>query len=107
MKENNHFLVTGGAGFIGSALVRHLVHEQGCTVTVVDKLTYSGNRNNLQTVEESPLLHFVQGDISDGPLIKSLLATARPSGIFHLAAESHVVSWSWKIGQVAKVYSAR
>ncbi len=82
-------LVTGGAGFIGSAVVRHLV-GQGKRVVVLDKLTYAGNLASLKAVEGSNHLRFVQGDIADGALVRELLAEERIEGIMHLAAESHV-----------------
>ncbi|MDX3642269.1 dTDP-glucose 4,6-dehydratase [Streptomyces sp. MB09-02B] len=84
-------LVTGGAGFIGSHYVRTLLHgaHQGCEdarVTVVDKLTYAGNRDNLP--EQHPRLDFVQGDICDPTLLLDLLPGH--DAVVHFAAESHV-----------------
>ncbi|REK18949.1 MAG: dTDP-glucose 4,6-dehydratase [Planctomycetota bacterium] len=83
-------LVTGGAGFIGSCLVRHLVQNRLARVVTLDKLTYAGHRSSLRAVLDDPLHEFVQGDIGDAPLVASLLAAHRPQAILHLAAESHV-----------------
>lgn len=84
------FLVTGGAGFIGSALVRHLVGAVGAEVLVVDKLTYAGTRTSLRQVENQPGFRFLQADICDRPAMDAALAEFRPDAILHLAAESHV-----------------
>jgi dTDP-glucose 4,6-dehydratase len=83
-------VVTGGAGFIGSALCRHLVRDRGWRVTNADKLTYAANLASLDEVAGSPLYSFVQADICDGGAMAAILATARPDAILHLAAESHV-----------------
>jgi len=83
-------LVTGGAGFIGSALVRHLIGETGHEVLNLDKLTYAGVLSSLDPVGNSPRYRFVRGDICDGPLVGRLLADYRPDVVAHLAAESHV-----------------
>jgi dTDP-glucose 4,6-dehydratase len=82
-------VVTGAAGFIGSALVRDLIGA-GERVVSLDKLTYAGNRDNLAPVAASPAHRFVQGDVNDGTLLRQLFAEARPSVVYHLAAESHV-----------------
>jgi dTDP-glucose 4,6-dehydratase len=82
-------LVTGGAGFIGSAVVRRLVRG-GDAVVVLDALTYAGTRTSLAEVEGAPGFHFVHGDIGDGALVRRLLAEHRPDAILNLAAESHV-----------------
>ena len=82
-------LVTGGAGFIGSAVVRHAVRD-GIAVVNVDKLTYAGSLTNVAEVAESPLYAFEQADICDRPRIDAILAQHRPDAIMHLAAESHV-----------------
>ena len=81
-------LVTGGAGFIGSNLVRYLSNS-GNTVLNLDKLTYAGNLQNLMSIE-SDKHHFVKGDIADEKLISRLLAEYQPRAIVNLAAESHV-----------------
>lgn len=82
-------LVTGGAGFIGSAVVRRLV-AAGRFVVTLDKLTYSGTRTSLRDVEGAPNHLFVQGDILEGTLVRQLLQEHRIEGVMHLAAESHV-----------------
>jgi dTDP-glucose 4,6-dehydratase len=83
-------LVTGGAGFIGSAFVRLLIGETSHRVVNLDKLTYAGNLENLRTVESSDRYRIVEGDICDWHLVESLLAREKPDAIVHFAAESHV-----------------
>jgi dTDP-glucose 4,6-dehydratase len=83
-------LVTGGAGFIGSALVRHLIQDSAHEVLVLDKLTYAGVLESLDPVANDPRYRFVRGDICDAALLASLLAEFQPDVIAHLAAESHV-----------------
>jgi len=83
-------LVTGGAGFIGSAFVRLVVAETGWEVVNLDKLTYAGNLENLTAVEASGRYRFVQGDIADSEVVDALVAEAKPEAIVHFAAESHV-----------------
>jgi len=82
--------VTGGAGFIGSALIRHLIANSPHEVLNLDKLTYAGVLESLDEVADDPRYRFVRGDICDGPLVRSLLAEFQPDVIAHLAAESHV-----------------
>jgi dTDP-glucose 4,6-dehydratase len=82
--------VTGGAGFIGSAVCRHLVGELGHEVVVIDKLTYAANLASLAPVSNSPLFRLEQADICDAPRMAQLFDTHRPDGVIHLAAESHV-----------------
>ncbi|GAA4010286.1 dTDP-glucose 4,6-dehydratase [Sphingomonas humi] len=82
-------LVTGGAGFIGSAVVRRLV-ASGQRVVTLDKLTYSGSLTSLREVEGNPNHRFVEGDIGDQAMITALLREEDVGGIMHLAAESHV-----------------
>ncbi len=83
-------LVTGGAGFIGSAVCRHLVNERQCHVLNVDKLTYAGVRESLREVESNPLYRFAQVDVCDKEAIALLFDDFRPDAVMHLAAESHV-----------------
>ncbi len=84
-------LVTGGAGFIGSTLVRLLLAERpGWRVVTLDKLTYAGREENLAEVAGHPGHRFVRGDVCDGPLLARLLAEERVEAVLHLAAESHV-----------------
>ncbi|MBR3190176.1 dTDP-glucose 4,6-dehydratase [Bosea sp. (in: a-proteobacteria)] len=84
------YLVTGGAGFIGSAVVRHLIRQTPHQVLVVDKLTYAGNRDNLEPVSNDPRLAFLQADIGDQAAMRQAFAEFRPDIVMHLAAESHV-----------------
>ena len=83
-------LVTGGAGFIGSAFVRLVIRETGYSVVTLDKLTYAGNLANLAPVEDSDRYEFVHGDICDRELVNRLLSMHTPDAIVHFAAESHV-----------------
>lgn len=83
-------LVTGGAGFIGSAVVRHLVLDRGYEVLNLDKLTYAGTLSSLRAVEKNPLYRFLKADICDGQAVSAAVASFRPDRIMHLAAESHV-----------------
>ena len=82
-------LVTGGCGFIGSALVRHLVGA-GFGVINLDALTYAGTLGSVASVSNDSKYTFAKGDIGDGALVRRLLEKHRPTWIFHLAAESHV-----------------
>jgi dTDP-glucose 4,6-dehydratase len=83
-------LITGGAGFIGSCLVRMVVASRTARVINLDKLTYAGNLDSLDEVRDDPLHVFVEGDIGDRTLVASLLAEHEPAAILNLAAESHV-----------------
>ncbi len=84
-------LVTGGAGFIGSNLVRLLLEERPAwRIVNLDKLTYAGNAENLAGLERHPRHRFVRGDICNGELIADLFTTERIEAVMHLAAESHV-----------------
>ena len=82
--------VTGGAGFIGSALVRHLIENTGHEVLNFDKLTYAGTLSTVERVAGSDRYRFVQGDICDPQAVRAAIAAFRPEIITHLAAESHV-----------------
>jgi len=85
------YLVTGGAGFIGSAFVRLVLRAQPeARVVNLDKLTYAGNLENLESVAANPHYSFVHGDICDGELVRNLIQEQRPDVIVHFAAESHV-----------------
>lgn len=83
-------LVTGGAGFIGSAFIRMVIGETDLQVVNLDKLTYAGNLENLANVEGNARYHFVQGDICDAAKVNALVGDERPDAIVHFAAESHV-----------------
>ncbi len=83
-------LITGGAGFIGSAVVRRLIRETDYRVVNVDKLTYAGNLDSLDEVRNNKRYHFERADIADGPHMRALLQRYQPDAILHLAAESHV-----------------
>jgi dTDP-glucose 4,6-dehydratase len=83
-------IVTGGAGFIGSAVCRLLVRELGAEVLNVDKLTYAGNLSSLREIEGRPAYRFLRADICDRAAMTAAFAEFRPTGVMHLAAESHV-----------------
>ncbi len=84
------YIVTGGAGFIGSAVVRMIIDASDDTVINIDKLTYAGNLDSLLPVVDNPRYHFVQADICDGQAMAEVFAKHQPDAIMHLAAESHV-----------------
>jgi len=84
------FFVTGGAGFIGSAVVRYLINETEHEVLNFDKLTYAGNLDNVKSVSNNSRYKFVQGDICDRDLLSKTFSEFKPDKIMHLAAESHV-----------------
>ena len=84
------FLVTGGAGFIGSAVVRHLIENTGYEVLVVDKLTYAGNLDNLASVASNERYRFAHTDICNPREMRDIISGFRPDVLMHLAAESHV-----------------
>ena len=91
MKPVRSILITGGAGFIGSHVVRRMVRQYPqYHILNLDKLTYAGNLENLRDVEGSPNYHFVKGDICDSALLDNLFAEEKIDGVIHLAAESHV-----------------
>ncbi|WP_312981166.1 dTDP-glucose 4,6-dehydratase [Atlantibacter sp.] len=83
-------LVTGGAGFIGSAVVRNIINNTNDEVLVVDSLTYAGNLESLASVKNSPRYNFSQTDITDNAKINDLFTAFEPDIVMHLAAESHV-----------------
>ena len=83
-------LITGGAGFIGSALIRYLLSDTAHSVVNVDKLTYAGNLESLESVAGNARYVFERVDICDGPALARLFATHAPDAVMHLAAESHV-----------------
>jgi dTDP-glucose 4,6-dehydratase len=83
-------LLTGGAGFIGSALVRHILSTTQDEVINLDKLTYAGNLDSLRGFEQNERYQFVHGDICDRALVDRLFAEGKPDKVMHLAAESHV-----------------
>ena len=82
-------LVTGGAGFIGSAVARHLI-AAGAHILVVDKLTYAGNLASLKDIQHHQNFKFVQADICDRPAMDAAFNQFNPEAVMHLAAESHV-----------------
>jgi dTDP-glucose 4,6-dehydratase len=88
--DNKTILVTGGAGFIGSALVRHLIRETGHRVVNVDKLTYAGNPASVAEAASSQRYRFEQADICDRPAMERIFREHQPDAVLHLAAESHV-----------------
>ncbi|AGH39210.1 dTDP-glucose 4,6-dehydratase 2 [Bibersteinia trehalosi USDA-ARS-USMARC-188] len=83
-------LITGGAGFIGSAVVRHIINHTQDTVINLDKLTYAGNLESLESVANSPRYHFEQVDICNRAELDRVFTQYQPDAVMHLAAESHV-----------------
>jgi len=84
-------IITGGAGFIGSHVVRRFVKNYpDYTIINLDKLTYAGNLANLRDIEDEPNYRFIKGDIVDIPFVNELFADEKPDAVIHLAAESHV-----------------
>jgi dTDP-glucose 4,6-dehydratase len=84
------FIVTGGAGFIGSAVIRHLMNDSSHEVLNLDKLTYAGNLESLSSVDSSDRYHFFRADICDANALKTIFNDFQPDVVMHLAAESHV-----------------
>jgi dTDP-glucose 4,6-dehydratase len=83
-------IVTGGAGFIGSAMVRYIINNTTHRVINIDKLTYAGHSESVETVSKDPRYHFEKIDIVNGTILKYIFRTHKPDAIIHLAAESHV-----------------
>ena len=90
MRKINTVLITGGAGFIGSAVVRQFINETDVTVVNVDALTYAGNRESLAPISENPRYHFEHADICDKAAMERTFQEYKPDAVMHLAAESHV-----------------
>ncbi len=90
MELDDTLLLTGGAGFIGSALIRYLIAETKLNVVNIDKLTYAGNLDSLESVQANQRYHFQQTDICNSNDIRKIFNHYRPQAIMHLAAESHV-----------------
>ena len=88
--RSNKILITGGAGFIGSAVVRYILGNTDDSVCVVDKLTYAGNLESLEPVADSPRFRFEQVDICDRESLTEIFNSFQPDYVMHLAAESHV-----------------
>jgi len=88
--KNERILVTGGAGFIGSAVLRRLVRTTQAQVLNLDKITYAGNLLNVSEVTESSRYQFVQADIADATMVQQIFSDFKPTRVMHLAAESHV-----------------
>ncbi|MDR3460750.1 MAG: GDP-mannose 4,6-dehydratase, partial [Beijerinckiaceae bacterium] len=89
-RARHRVIVTGGAGFIGSAVVRLLTSEPGTQVLNLDKLTYAGNLESLRAVANLPNYQFVRADIADRAAVEVVFAEFQPTTVMHLAAESHV-----------------
>lgn len=90
MKNKLRILITGGAGFIGSAVIRHIISQTDDTVINIDKLTYAGNLDSLAMVADHPRYQFEQIDICDQTALKQVFQQYQPDAVMHLAAESHV-----------------
>ena len=90
MEKTTRFLVTGGAGFIGSNFIQLLLQQPDLQVLNMDKLTYAGNLDSLQSVADKPGYRFVQADICDAGQVEKIVNEFQPDAIVHFAAESHV-----------------
>ena len=84
------FLITGGAGFIGSSVIRYLIKDTDSKVLNLDKLTYAGNLDSLLDVDSSDRYQFVQADICDAAAVRNIFSDFKPNVVMHLAAQSHV-----------------
>lgn len=84
---SKRFLITGGAGFIGSAVCRYLINETRNDVLVVDKLTYAGNLASLAPVRDDPRFQFLKADIADAAAMQKAFDSFKPDIVMHLAAE--------------------
>ena len=89
-KKHSRILVTGGAGFIGSAFIRTIYSNQNIEILNIDKLTYAGNLSSLPEIQDNQSYTFLRGDICDSALIDSIISEFKPNLIVHFAAESHV-----------------
>ena len=87
---NKKLLITGGAGFIGSAVIRHIINNTSHSIVNVDKLTYAGNLESLESVENNSRYAFEQVDICDANEIKRVFNEHQPDIVMHLAAESQI-----------------
>jgi dTDP-glucose 4,6-dehydratase len=85
-----NILITGGAGFIGSAVIRNIINNTSDSILNIDKLTYAGNIESLADIEDNSRYEFVQGDICDRNLLDEIFSRFKPNVLMHLAAESHV-----------------
>ena len=90
MEHLARILITGGAGFIGSTLVRQCLEQEQITVVNLDKITYAGHRHSLSHLSGNPRHKLIEGDIADASLVRDLLSENQPQAIVHLAAETHV-----------------
>ena len=88
--KNKKILITGGAGFIGSAVIRHIINNTNHSVINVDKLTYAGNLESLESVKNNARYTFEQVDICNADEVKRVFNEYQPDIVMHLAAESHV-----------------
>ena len=89
-KDLKKIMITGGAGFIGSSLIRFLIKETNDQILNIDKLTYASNLQSLKSINDNPRYQFIQGDICDKKIVSKLFKDFQPDLVMHLAAESHV-----------------
>src|SRR3954452_15612541 len=88
--EGSTIFVTGGAGFIGSAVIRHLLRNTGARVVNIDKLTYAANLDSIPGANQNTDYSFERADICNGPALRRLFEKYQPDGVMNLAAESHL-----------------